>query len=37
MNGPDDQAMILGALVGLSASTVTVVGLVVWWFGWRRT
>lgn len=32
MNGPDDQAMILGALVGLSAVTAGGVALLVWFF-----
>ncbi len=31
MNGPDDQALILGALVGMSAATVGIAALIWWW------
>ncbi|CAN5885315.1 hypothetical protein BH24ACT15_BH24ACT15_34970 [soil metagenome] len=32
MNGPDEQALILGSLVGLSAASVAGVALFVWFF-----
>ncbi len=30
-NGPDDQAITLGALIGTAAATVAIAALIVWW------
>lgn len=34
---PDEQSMLLGALIGMSAASLAVAGAFIWWLHWLKT